>query len=138
MRTLIIIVRVFLLLCSWNCKERYDYYYCYVHKFETLKVVYLEKKKITEIFTLHNCPFIYYVYYLLKKTNQYFCVLETKIQEKVLFCQIHWYHYYYYYLYHNYPRVERKKRKIDNTIIFEERSLAIKIKLRVSSFVLVI
>ena len=49
LRTLIIIVRVFLLLCSWNCKERYDYYYCYVHKFKTLKVVYysyyLEKKK---------------------------------------------------------------------------------------------
>ena len=87
LRTLIIIVRVFLLLCSWNCKERYDYYYCYVHKFKTLKSSILQllfgKEEKTEIFTLHNCRYIiYYVYYLLKKNKPVFLCFGNKNSRK--------------------------------------------------------
>jgi len=142
LRTLIIIVRVFLLLCSWNCKERYDYYYCYVHKFKTLKgsiySYYLEKKK--KLRSLHyTIVAILYTMYTTysKKQTSIFVFWKQKFKKK------------YYFVrfidtitiiitYIIIIRELREKRKIDNTIIFEERSLAIKIKLRVSSFVLVI
>ena len=113
LRTLIIIVRVFLLLCSWNCKERYDYYYCYVHKLTTLKVVYTvtiwKRRKNWDLYITQLS--LYYILCVLptQKNKPVFLCFGSKNSRK--FCQIHWYHYYYY-LYHNYPRVERKKEKL--------------------------
>merc|ERR1712062_573366 len=128
--------RVFLLLCSWNCKERYDYYYCYVH-FKTLKVVYYsyyleKKKKLRSLhYTIVAILCTMYTTYSKKQTS-IFVFWKQKFKKKYYFVRFIDTITIIIITYIIIIReLREKKRKIDN-IIFEERSLAIKIKLRVS------